>query len=687
ERLTRDDALALFRSPDLLTIGRLADLANRRRNGDRVFFAANQHINPTNVCVLRNTCVFCSFARMPQEHGAYTRSLDEVFAEAEAARGNATREFHIVGGLHPKLRLDYYLEMFRGLRERHPGVQIKALTAVEVAHLARIEGMTVPEVLAAMKDAGVTSLPGGGAEVFSPAARRTIADRKLSGEEWLAVHREAHRLGIPSNCTMLYGHIETAEDRVDHLLALRALQDETGGFLCYIPLAYHPDHNELGEALGRTGTATTGFDDLKNLAVGRLVLDNIPHVKTHWPMVTPLVSQVALDFGCDDLEGTVVFERVYHEAGAETPMWLSYDQIVGLIRGAGKTPVERDSLYQPVRTFESWTAGAPLPAVARAEGPEGPTFHIEHRRTPATRRRTLPIVSGEQVGASAGASPSPPARRPGRPRVGRIGYINCYPVYAAIDRGIVPVPGELVTGTPAELNDLLAAGELDVSVISAVEYARHARDLVLLPDIAISSDGPVRSVILYSRRPIAELAGRTVLVSASSRTSVALLELLCRHVWKIGPRLAQARAEAADLHAVQNLPHDGLLVIGDPALLLGARRAYPYAYDLGEEWKRWTGLPFVFAVWAARRSADPAAVRPVYQAILASRAWGLAHVDELAQRAAATSGVPLEICRAYFAGLDYGFGYKHLAGLADFFRRLAHDGRVPDGSLQFLEVA
>jgi aminodeoxyfutalosine synthase len=397
ERLTGADALTLFQSHDLLAIGRLADLANRRRNGDRVYFAANQHINPTNVCVLRNTCVFCSFARMPREDGAYTRSLDDVFAEADAARDNPTREFHIVGGLHPKLELAYYLDMFRGLKARHPDVQIKALTAVEVAHLARLERLPVRDVLVAMKEAGVTSLPGGGAEVFSPAARATIADRKLSGEEWLAVHREAHRVGLPSNCTMLYGHVETMADRVDHLLALRALQDETGGFLTYIPLAYHPDHNELGEALGRTGTATSGFDDLKNIAVGRLVLDNVPHVKTHWPMVTPFISQVALTFGCDDLEGTVVFERVYHEAGAATPMWLSYDQIVGLIRGAGKEPVERDSLYRTVRTFEGWEAGG---TDARPEGPEGPTFAIAHRaRVRATGGRRLPVVSGVVDGA------------------------------------------------------------------------------------------------------------------------------------------------------------------------------------------------------------------------------------------------------------------------------------------------
>lgn len=272
-------------------------------------------------------------------------------------------------------------------------------------------------------------------------------------------------------------------------------------------------------------------------------------------------------------------------------------------------------------------------------------------------------------------------------RLGRIGYINCYPVYGAIDRGVVRVPAELVTGTPAELNDLLAAGELDVSVVSTVDYARHAGELVLLPEIAISSDGPVKSVILFTRRPVAELDGRTVLVTASSRTSVALLDLLTRHRWRVRPRLATARAEAADLAPLAELPHDGLLVIGDPALLLGARHSYPHAYDLGAEWKTWTGLPFVFAVWAARRGADRAMVRTIHEGLLASRAWGLAHVDLLAEAAYGATGVPVQRCRDYFAGLDYALTYKHLAGLTDFFRRLAAEGLVPDGSLQFLQVA
>ncbi|MFL5449091.1 MAG: aminofutalosine synthase MqnE [Gemmatimonadales bacterium] len=373
DRLDRNDGLALYATSDLLGLGSLADFANWRRNGDRVFFSANQHINPTNVCILRNTCSFCSFARMPKEEGAYTRSLEEVFHEAEQASGMPTREFHIVGGLHPKLRLSYYTDLIRGLKQRHPHVHVKALTAVEIAHLARIEKISEREVLLAMKEAGLTSLPGGGAEVFSTAVRATIAERKLTGQEWLRVHRVAHELGIPTNCTMLYGHVETPEDRIEHLMMLRSLQDDTGGFLTYIPLAYHPDHNELGEEMGRVGTATTGYEDLKNIAVARLLLDNIPHVKTHWPMVTPFVSQIALSFGCDDVEGTVVFERIYHEAGAHTAMHLPYMDLIRLIRGAGKVPVERDSLYQMVRDeFDepppepSMRRGAALPVVHAA---------------------------------------------------------------------------------------------------------------------------------------------------------------------------------------------------------------------------------------------------------------------------------------------------------------------------------
>ena len=351
QRLDFNDGVALFESDDLLAIGAMADLVNRRVNGDRVLFAANQHINPTNVCILNKVCVFCSFGLSPTHERAYTMTLEEVFEEAESARELEIREFHIVGGLHHKLPLQYYLDMFSGLKERHPGVQLKALTAVEIGHLARLEGIEILDVLKAMKEAGVDTLPGGGAEVFSPAVRATIADRKMVAEEWIRVHREAHLLGIPSNCTLLYGHVETYADRVGHLSMLRDLQDETAGFLTYIPLAYHPEDNALGEEMGWAGRRTTGFDDLKNLAVGRLFLDNFAHIKTHWIMVTPKISQVALHFGTDDLEGTVVLEKITHDAGADTPIGLPFDEIVRLIRDAGKRPVERDSLYNAIREF------------------------------------------------------------------------------------------------------------------------------------------------------------------------------------------------------------------------------------------------------------------------------------------------------------------------------------------------
>jgi aminodeoxyfutalosine synthase len=352
ERLTVADGVALFKSPDLIGVGSMADASNRARYGDRITFAANQHINPTNVCILRKTCVFCSYARLPKEDGAYRYTLEQTLAEAAHARNGMTREFHIVGGLDMQAGLEYYVEMFRALKREHPTVHIKALTAVEIAHIARIDKMSVRDVLITLREAGLDTMPGGGAEVFSPGVRATIADKKLSGDEYVKVHREAHALGIRSNCTMLYGHVESVEDRIAHLAMLRDLQDETGGFLAYIPLAYHPDNNELGESLHMQGTATSGYDDLRNLAVARLFFDNVPHVKTHWIMVTPFLSQTALHFGVNDLEGTVVREKIYHEAGAHTAQAMSLEEILKLIRGAGKVPAERDSFYNVIRTFD-----------------------------------------------------------------------------------------------------------------------------------------------------------------------------------------------------------------------------------------------------------------------------------------------------------------------------------------------
>ncbi len=358
ERLSAADAVTLYRSADLLGVGHLADAVNRARHGDVVTFASNQHINPTNVCVLRKTCVFCGYARLPKEAGAYRYTLDQVLAEAAQATDSMTREFHIVGGLDMEAGLEYYTTMFRALKAAHPQVHIKALTAVEIAHIARIEKMSWTDVLLALREAGLDTMPGGGAETFSAAVRDIIADKKLGGADYINVHRAAHALGIRSNCTMLYGHVETIEDRVEHMSMLRDLQDETGGFLAFIPLAYHPDDNELGKELGRQGTSTTGFDDLRNLAVGRLFLDNFEHIKSHWIMVSPSLTQIALAFGVNDIEGTVVREKIYHAVGATTQLGMTLDELLKLIRGAGKVPAERDSFYRVIRTFDGATSGA-----------------------------------------------------------------------------------------------------------------------------------------------------------------------------------------------------------------------------------------------------------------------------------------------------------------------------------------
>jgi aminodeoxyfutalosine synthase len=353
ERLGPSDALAMYRSHDLLGLGTLADAINRAKNGDTVTFASNQHINPTNICTLRKTCTFCGYARLPKEAGAYRYTLDQVLAEAAHAADGLTKEYHIVGGLDMKAGLAYYEEMFRALKSNFPHVHIKALTAVEIAHIARIEKMSWKDVLTALRAAGLDTLPGGGAETFSAAVREQIAGKKLAGADYIGVHRAAHELGIRSNCTMLYGHVETLEDRVEHLMMLRDLQDETGGFLAYIPLAYHPDDNVLGEQLGRRGTSTGGMDDLKMLAIGRIFLDNFRHVKSHWIMVTQPISQTALHFGVNDLEGTVVREKIYHAVGAHTPQGMTLDALLTLIRGAGKRPAERDSFYNVIRTFDA----------------------------------------------------------------------------------------------------------------------------------------------------------------------------------------------------------------------------------------------------------------------------------------------------------------------------------------------
>ncbi|HLN02727.1 MAG TPA: aminofutalosine synthase MqnE [Bryobacteraceae bacterium] len=346
ERLSYDDGVALYRTSDILALGYMANLVRERLHGDVTYFNVNRHINPTDVCVA--SCRLCAFGKRAKDPKAYTMSLDQVWHVAGEGWTEAVTEFHIVGGLHPELTLDWYCEMLRGLKERFPQVHLKAFTMVEIGYLAQRTRISTQEVLERLRHAGMDSLPGGGAEIFSDRVRRIICDHKITGEEWLETARTAHRLGLHSNCTMLYGHIETDEDRVDHLLKLRALQDETQGFVTFIPLAFHPDNTPL-----RHIPKTTGFLDIKSIAVARLLLDNIAHIKAYWIMMTPRVAQIALRFGADDIDGTVVEEKIYHDAGATTSQSLRRGELLRLIRKAGREPVERDTLYRPVTRTET----------------------------------------------------------------------------------------------------------------------------------------------------------------------------------------------------------------------------------------------------------------------------------------------------------------------------------------------
>jgi aminodeoxyfutalosine synthase len=345
-RLDVEDGLALYGSHDILAVGWLANYVRERMHGSAVYFNVNRHINPTNVCVA--ACRLCAFGRKKGTPGAYTMALEEAFAVAASGYSEALTEFHIVGGLHPDLPFEYFLDLVRGLKQRYPQVQVKAFTMVEIAFFAKRYKMSIREVLEALREAGVDSMPGGGAEIFADRVRSIICDHKIDGEEWLETARLAHQLGFKSNATMLYGHIENDADRVDHLLRLRTLQDETGGFQCFIPLAFHPANTML-----RHLPTTSGMTDLKQIAVARLVLDNFPHIKAYWQMLTPKIAQIALRFGADDLDGTVVEEKIYHDAGATTPQGLRRGEMVRLIREAGREPCERDTLYRPVTRTET----------------------------------------------------------------------------------------------------------------------------------------------------------------------------------------------------------------------------------------------------------------------------------------------------------------------------------------------
>lgn len=358
-RLTLDDGLYLDAHADLMTLGELANFVREKKNGNRTYYNVNQHLNPTNVCVYR--CQFCSFRSDLKGPNAYVMSDEQILQRAREASEQGATELHIVGGLHHQLPYEWYRDIIANIHAQYPELHLKAWTAVEWDWFSRMTKRPTRELLADMKSVGLGSLPGGGAEIFHPEIRTQICDYKADADNWLQVHREAHELGIRSNATMLYGHIERAEHRLDHMLRLRALQDETGGFQTFIPLAFHPDNNALGQGKQKP----SGMMDLKIMALSRLMLDNFPHIKAYWQMLGIKIAQVAQSYGADDIDGTVVHETIYHAAGSDSPQELSVAELRRLIEEAGREPIERDTLYNEVvrEGGRHWKTGRSLAVV------------------------------------------------------------------------------------------------------------------------------------------------------------------------------------------------------------------------------------------------------------------------------------------------------------------------------------
>ncbi len=345
ERLSCDDGIRLYNSNDILSLGYMANLVRNRINGDNTYFIYNQHINYSNICT--NLCKFCAFGKDKEHEQAYEMDLETVKQKVRDRLDEPITEIHMVGGIHPDLPFSYYTDLLKGIKEVRPEVHIQAFTCVEIAHLAGLADKPVGETLELLKEAGLGSIPGGGAEVFAPRIRELTCERKLPGKDWIEVAKVAHKHNLHTNATMLYGHIETMAERVEHLDALRLAQDETNGFLAFIPLAFHPKNTEMSHI-----SRTTGIDDLKNIAVARLMLDNFPHIKAYWVMIGPKVAQIALSFGADDMDGTVKEEVITHMAGAETEQAIGSTTLVKLIKEAGRTAIERDTLYKTIQIHE-----------------------------------------------------------------------------------------------------------------------------------------------------------------------------------------------------------------------------------------------------------------------------------------------------------------------------------------------
>jgi aminodeoxyfutalosine synthase len=597
ERLSLEDGLVLYRTPDLLGVGHMARWVQQQKSGDAVYFVLNQKIEHTNVCVL--SCRFCDFATKKGRPDAYEMGTEEILGKLTPH----IHEVHITGGMPPDWPWERYVDIVRSIHEKYPGIDVKAFTAVEIDFFHKKFKMSIEDVLRQLQAAGLKTMPGGGAEVFSERVRKLLFPQKIGAKGWFEVHKTAHRLGIPTNSTMLYGHIETLEERVVHMIKLREAQDETGGFLTFIPLAFQP---------GDTGIKpknefTSAIDDLKTIAVSRLMLDNFPHVKAYWVMLTEEVASVALSFGADDIDGTVGGERIAHDAGAISPMALARQQLVKIIKDAGRIPVERDVYYNPLS------------------------------------------VEGDGV-------------------VGKIPYLNSLPFYMAVGNH----PFKILPVVPRRMGLLAQKGQIDSGPFSLMDYFR-LEDSLELTDWCIATRDQVKSVILFSKEGWAGLAGKTIGITDETSTSAKLLTVLLEQKYGV-------KANLVRMHSGINnyLQFDAVLLIGDEALMRNKSGldGFELAFDLASEWYHWQKLPFVFAVWALKRSLPEQRkqeIRDLVQKSVDSCSSGFASVGALHGKA---SGLTEKETQEYLEGFNYHLGEREREAMRRF-REMSNNVRVP----------
>ncbi len=590
DRLSLEDGLALYATRDLLSLGKMAHFVQRQKSGDAVYFVLNQKIEHTNICVL--SCKFCDFATKKGRPDAYEMTTEQILAKLTPH----IHEVHITGGMPPDWPWERYLDMVRSIAEQYPETDVKAFTAVEIDFFHKKFRMPVEEILRQLKAAGLRTMPGGGAEIFSERVRRLLYPQKIGVKPWVEVHKTAHRLGIPTNCTMLYGHIETIEERVRHMIVLREVQDDTGGFLSFIPLAFQP---------GDTGIKskhdfTSAIDDLKTIAVSRLVLDNVPHIKAYWVMLTEEVASIALNFGADDMDGTVGGEKIAHDAGAITPMALAQGQIIRIIKDAGKIPVQRDVFYNPLELY------------------------------------------ADRV-------------------VGKIPYMNSIPFYGRFERKqfrILPV-------VPRRMGELSRRGEIAAGLFSLMDYFEQADALELL-GWCIATRDQVKSVMLFSKEGWAGLQGKKIGITDDTATSVRLLRVILEKKYGVRASFERMHGGVNDLSEF-----DAVLLIGDEALRRNKQGldGFELVYDLATEWYNWQKLPFVFAVWAARKSMEPTEKAALTEIIAHSLDSCETDFVSIAGAHGKRLGLTDRETQEYLAGFNYRLGEREQEGM-NVFRQL-----------------